>query len=172
MEILHMFGFDWKLFIGQLVNFLVLVYIFKRFLYKPVLSILKEREDKVKKGLEDAEKTHALLEQTSRDKDEIMKKTRAEAQDIIESTRKMAEDIRQEMLQKSKSEAGKIVDQAQAQAVQEMEKMQKEVKKMSLDLSQKILLNTLQTLFTEEEQKKIMLRAVEKLQTGDNDTAH
>jgi F-type H+-transporting ATPase subunit b len=50
MEILNQFGLDWKLFIAQIVNFLVIAYIFKRFLYKPILDALHKRNDAIKKG--------------------------------------------------------------------------------------------------------------------------
>ncbi|MHB9154258.1 MAG: F0F1 ATP synthase subunit B [Endomicrobiales bacterium] len=164
MEILHTFGFDPKIFIGQVVNFLILFFIFKRFLYRPILRVIKEREERIRKGLEDAEKTRVVLDETNRDREVILRTTRAEAQEIIENTRKLAEEMRQELLSKSRAESEKLMAQAKAQAVLEREKMEKQVKVMSLDLSQKVLLSVIGSLFTREEKEKVMKKALEKME--------
>ena len=163
MEILHQFGFDLKLFIAQIVNFLILAYIFKRFLYKPILNIFKEREEKIKAGLENAEKAKEALDNAKLDREAMLRETKTEANAIIENTKKMAEDMRQEFAAKSKAESERIVAEAKVQAQSEMKKVEKEVKNMSLDLSQKLLNEVIGKLFTEEEKQKILSRAVESI---------
>jgi len=163
MDILHQFGFDVKLFIAQVVNFLILAYIFKRFLYKPILNVFKEREEKINTGLGNAEKARAALEKARLDSDSIIKDTRAEAHVIMENTKKLGEEMRQEFAAKSKAEAEKIVADAKAQAQDEMKKVEKEVKNMSLDLSKKLMDEVIGKLFTEEEKQKILKRALEDM---------
>jgi len=48
-------GFDWSTFALEIVNFLVLVWLLKRFLYKPVLDMVERRRASVEKTLADAE---------------------------------------------------------------------------------------------------------------------
>ena len=163
MNILHQFGFDLKLFIGQVVNFLILAYIFKRFLYKPILNVFKEREEKIKTGLENAEKAREALDRAKLDREAMLKETKTEAGVIIENTKKLAEELRQEFAAKSKAESEKIVSDARAQAQAELVKVEKEVKNMSLDLSQKLLNEVVAKLFTEEEKQKILGRALENI---------
>jgi F-type H+-transporting ATPase subunit b len=163
MELLNQFGFDLKLFIAQAVNFLILAYIFKRFLYKPLLNIFKEREEKIKVGLENADKAREALESAKHDRSEILKKSRADADEIIANTRKLAEEMKQEFTAKSRAESDKILSEAKSQAVEQMKLMEKEVKNMSLDLSKKILDDIMAKLFTEEEKQKIMKRAAESI---------
>jgi len=57
---------DWFTVAAQAVNFLVLVWLLKRFLYKPVLAAIDEREKRIAAQLLDAEKkkAEALKEQT------------------------------------------------------------------------------------------------------------
>ena len=45
---------DWFTVIAQVINFLVLVWLLKRFLYKPILNAIEEREKKVSEQLTDA----------------------------------------------------------------------------------------------------------------------
>ena len=56
---------DWFTVIAQLLNFLVLVWLLKRFLFKPIQHAIDERERKITSQLRDAEdKVHdAIIEQ-------------------------------------------------------------------------------------------------------------
>jgi F-type H+-transporting ATPase subunit b len=50
---------DWFTVIAQIINFLILVYLLKRFLYKPILNAIDEREKRIASQLEDAAKQKA-----------------------------------------------------------------------------------------------------------------
>lgn len=50
---------DWSTLVLEVVNFLVLVWILKRFLYKPVLSVIQQRKDSIDKTLADADSRKA-----------------------------------------------------------------------------------------------------------------
>lgn len=168
MEILHQFGFDVKLFLGQVVNFLVLFYLFKRFLFGPIQKILKEREERVKRGLEDAEKARLTLEESNREGAEILRSARIEAQQIVDNARTMAEQAKQDIAAQARAESERMVSQARAQAAMEMEKMEKNVRNMSVDLSQKILLNVIGSMFSAEEKANILQRALRQIESGPN----
>src|SRR5471032_2465585 len=57
---------DWFTVAAQALNFLLLVWLLKRFLYRPVLAAIDEREKRIAAQLQDAEKkkAEALKEQT------------------------------------------------------------------------------------------------------------
>lgn len=48
-------GFDWSTFVLEIVNFLILVWLLKRFLYKPVMNMVEKRRASVEQTLKDAE---------------------------------------------------------------------------------------------------------------------
>lgn len=164
MEILNTFGFDVKLFVAQIVNFLILAFIFKKFLYKPILNMLKQRENKIKRALEDAEETRRILEQTEKKKNEILKDTRTEAKKIIDDAKEIADKARGEMLESSRKEAEKIISSAKEQGILEMEKLEKRVKIMALDISYSVLQNVIKSLFSNEEKEKILKKAVKEME--------
>lgn len=62
---------DWFTIIAQIINFLILVWLLKRFLYKPILKAIEERETKITQKLLNAESIQAIAENT---KDELEKK--------------------------------------------------------------------------------------------------
>lgn len=53
---------NWSTFVLEIVNFLVLVWILKHFLYKPVLEVIARRRGRIEKTLADAEARHADAE--------------------------------------------------------------------------------------------------------------
>src|SRR5690606_29631751 len=133
MEILEQFGFDPLLFIGQIINFLILFVVFKKFLYKPILTTLINRENKIKEGLKDAEKAHLAKESAEAERDVIIKNASQEAQTILADTKKAADELKATILEESKTEADKILASAREQAAIEMEKMKKEAAGISLE---------------------------------------
>ena len=44
--ILENLGIDWKILLGQIINFLVVLFVLKKFAYKPFLSVLNKRKIK------------------------------------------------------------------------------------------------------------------------------
>lgn len=164
MEILKNFGFEPVLFAAQIVNFLILAFIFKKFMYKPVLKILKERQMKIKKGIEEAELAHASLISAEEKRDEILKKTTIEAEKIIENAKTLAEDVKNTVLEKSKVDAEKIISEGKKQVILEMEKAETQAKEIALVLSEKILEKVIEDLFTKGEKEKILQRNIKILE--------
>jgi F-type H+-transporting ATPase subunit b len=100
---------DWFTVAAQVINFLVLVWLLKRFLYKPVLNAIDEREKRIATQLQEAEKkkADALKEEADfKQKNEKFDQQRvalladatnfakAEREKLMESARKDAEDLR------------------------------------------------------------------------------
>ncbi len=65
MDILNEFGIKPILLAAQVVNFLILLYILKRFLYKPILKVLNERKNKIADSLKNAEEIERKLVEIS-----------------------------------------------------------------------------------------------------------
>jgi F-type H+-transporting ATPase subunit b len=128
MELLSKLGIDWRLLIAQLVNFLILLFILYKFLYKPVLNLLENRREKIEKGLKDAEKMGEELEKIKALREEEIKKAKREAQEIIERAQKTAESAGREIKLKAKKEVEKLIDVAKNQIIDEKEKMLAEIK--------------------------------------------
>jgi F-type H+-transporting ATPase subunit b len=107
---------DWFTVIAQMVNFLVLVWLLKRFLYKPVLKLIDAREKRIAHQLADAsnketeaqkllEKLHLKNEMFEGQRDALLsqavKDAHAERQKLLDEARKEADQLRtrrQEML--------------------------------------------------------------------------
>ena len=165
MEILNQFGFDIKLFAAQIVNFLVIAFVFKRFLYKPLLAVLSKRKSTIKQGLLDAEKAQKALEEDESKKDEILSKAGKEAERIINESKNQAASNRELMLEDTKKEIASMMEATKAQIELEKENFKKEAKNMSLELSRQILASTIENLFDKKEQETLIKKGLTKIKS-------
>jgi F-type H+-transporting ATPase subunit b len=164
MELFGQFGIDLRLLLGQILNFLILVFIFKKFLFAPLMKVLKEREERIRKGLEDSKKASEFLENAGRQSAGMLRDTKQETSRMIENARKAAEEMKNELIAASKAESEKILVQAKANAEFEMKKMEKSMKEMSLGLSQKILASVIETVFSQEDRDRILKKSAERIE--------
>lgn len=163
MEIFNNFGFEPVFFTAQIINFLILFFVFKKFLYKPLLKVLRDREKTIAQGLGDAEAAKKTLEGAGIQKDEVIKIATLEAEKIIAETKKNADVLREELMNAARQEADRVISDAKTMAEEEFEKAKGQVKDISLKISQKVLGKVLDELFTKQEKEKILSRNVKKL---------
>src|SRR3989304_1183088 len=101
MAFFEAFGVDiWKLGF-QIINFLLLMYLLNRFLFKRVIRLLDERQTRISQGLEDAESA-------ARDRELARAGGRAREESAAEKDRALAE-IRGEVADLALEAAGKLV---------------------------------------------------------------
>src|SRR6266481_4091940 len=60
-ETAETFGWNWKLFLSQVISFCIVAYLLQRFAYKPILAVLEERRRKIEEGQINAEKIKKAL---------------------------------------------------------------------------------------------------------------
>jgi F-type H+-transporting ATPase subunit b len=163
MEILKTFGVDPVLLGAQIINFLIIFYLLKRFLYKPVLGMLKKREDKIKEGMKQAEEARITLEKTLDQEKKILTKAQDEARKLIESAKVQAKDVGKEIEENTKRQAEKILLDARAQIEQDTKKMEQELSEKVSLLAENMLEKSLQGVFGEKEQKQIIGKALKNI---------
>ncbi|MBA3829313.1 MAG: F0F1 ATP synthase subunit B [Taibaiella sp.] len=126
---------NWFTVIAQIVNFLVLAWLLKRFLYKPVLNAIDEREKRIASQIGDAEKKEAdakTEKETFRKKnedfdrqrtaliDKALEETKAEKQRLLEEARKEATDLSKKMAEALKENQENLVKKIAEKAKDEV----------------------------------------------------
>jgi len=129
------FGVDVPKLIFQVVNFLLLLYLLNRFLFKPVLKLLDERESRIRKGLEDAEAAARDRELAKAEREAALDEARKEAQAMVARANKIAEDSRAEILADAKEQADKVAARAREEITAEKEKAMAELRSTVADLA-------------------------------------
>jgi F-type H+-transporting ATPase subunit b len=91
-DIIHAFGVDTRLIIIQIVNFLVLMTVLGYFLYTPILNLLRDRAEKIAKGIADAEAAAAARSNAEVEKSTILAAAHADATDVAKRAKVAADE--------------------------------------------------------------------------------
>lgn len=96
-EILSKIGFDYRVALANLVNFLIVLWVLQKFAFPKIQTVLSERQAKIHKGIQDAEEA---------------KKARSQAEKDVESALLDAHDKARGIVADGQTEAQNIIDQA------------------------------------------------------------
>ena len=141
--------FSLGLFFWQTLIFVGLIFLLKKYAWKPILSAVNEREASIKDALEAAKEARSEMESLQSDNQRILKEARAQKEALL----KEARTIRSEMINTAKveaqSEANKILGQAQ-EAIQNekrtaVNELKDHVSSIALDIASKVLQNELES---------------------------
>src|SRR3989338_3788552 len=163
MELLSKLGIDWKLLLAQIINFVVLLGVLSKFLYKPVLKMLEVREQKVAKSLEQAERIEKNLFESEGEKAKIVREARNEAGKIITEAKNDSARLREEITNKTKLETAAILEQGKKQLAFEKELMFKEIKGEVADLVKMAAEKLLQSKMDSDNDRKIIEKSLKEL---------
>ena len=128
MQVLGTLGIDWKLLIAQFINFGIVLFIFWKWVVKPLGSTLTERQKRIEQGLKNADQTETEKRKFEEWKATEMKKIRTESDHILRTTTDTANKIKQDTIVDAHNQATKLVDQAKASIESEKVQMMKEAK--------------------------------------------
>jgi F-type H+-transporting ATPase subunit b len=163
MEIIQKFGLEAKLFLFQLINFLIVEFILKKFLFTPLKKMLDERKLKIERSLQDAENAKIILENASEEKKNILTEAKSRADMLVAKLKVSVKETNEKAIIETKHRSEQIIDDAKQKAAAEFENMNKKIGKMSADISGKIMSKVLSDLFTETEKQELISRALKKI---------
>ena len=139
--------FSFGLFIWQIVIFVGLIFLLKKFAWKPILDAVNEREDGIKNALLSAENARKEMTSLQADNQRILQEARLERDAMM----KDAQDIKEKIVADAKAEAqaqgAKMIEQAKTAIQSEknaaMADLKKQISSFSIDIAEKILKNEL-----------------------------
>ena len=152
--------FELGLFVWQVLIFVGLIFLLKKFAWKPILDAVNEREDGIKNALLSAENARQEMQNLQADNQRILQEARLERDNMLKDAR----EIKEKMLADAKSEAQvqglKMIEQAKAAIEGEknaaMAELKLQVSTLSLNIAEKLLKDELSN-------KEAQTKLVEKM---------
>ena len=136
------FGWNWKLFLAQVISFCIVAFLLRRFAYKPILAVLEERRRKIEEGQLNAEKIQKQLADAEKRYQEIVSKGNADAQKMIDEARQSAAHLSERKQQEAVAAAEQIVAKAKEAAALEherqMQALKRELGRLVVDTTAKV----------------------------------
>ena len=141
-EVARQFGFHGWLFLSQAFSFSIVALLLYKFAYKPILTVLEQRRQKIEQGLADAARIKEELAQTEKRSAEMIAAASAQSQKLIEEARVAAKNFQERQSQQAIAEAERIVAQAREATQLDRDRMladlKREVARLVVDTTAKV----------------------------------
>jgi F-type H+-transporting ATPase subunit b len=128
-------GFNLPALVAQLINFALLLVIFRLLLYKPLLRILDERKQRIQEGLEASEEAKRRLSQTEQEVANELDKARQEGQGLIAQAQQISSRIQEEARVAARTEAEQLIERARGEIQLERDSAIAELRREFADLT-------------------------------------
>ncbi len=135
--------FSFGLFFWQLLIFIFLVLLLKKFAWKPILDTVNERESSIKDAMSEADKARNEMAAIQESNQKVLKEARAEREALLKDARNTGAEILAQAKTDAKTEANKIISQAQ-EAIQNekraaVNELKNQVAQISLEIAEKVI---------------------------------
>ena len=157
------FGWNPWLFFSQVISFVIVALLLRRFAYKPILNVLEERRRRIEEGQLNAEKIKRQLDEAEKRYSEILAKANAEAQKMIDEARESSAHLAERKQQEAITAAEQIIAKArEASAIEHertMDSLKQELGRLVVDTTAKVTGKVL----TPEDQQRLQEEALSQL---------
>lgn len=151
MEIISKLGIDVKLILAQVVNFIILFFILKKLIYKPLLGLMDKRKKMISETVEGHQKIEERLKNLETQKEQAMQEVSAKAMQIIEQAKQDADAEKQKTMTAAKKEISTLAERYRAQLKLEKEELKGELAELVIVACERILRKE----FNQEDQKRL-----------------
>ena len=135
--------FSFGLFFWQSLIFLLLIFLLRKFAWKPILDAVNEREEGIKNALLSAEIAKRDMQNLKSDNEKLLAEARVERDVILKEAREIKDKIVSEAKDEAQVQAGKMIEQAKAAINSEknaaMAELKNQVSSLSIEIAEKVL---------------------------------
>ncbi len=154
------FGIDWKLMIAQLINFGIIFFVLRAFVYKPVLKLLDKRRVKIEEGLTFAEKAKNELASIETLKSEELNKAQKKGIEMVKEAEVSATRVRDEIVAGGEVERQKLISMGKALLAEQKNRMEKGVYDQAVTLVEAALEKVLGKKEFKNEERDLIAQTV------------
>lgn len=159
--------FNWSTFVFQIINFLVLVFILYKVLYKPITNIIKKRRQAIEEKFKQAGLEQEEAEKLKKEYDVKLLAINREQNKILAKARKEAEEERTRLIEEARQEADRQRTRAMQSLDQEIEKRLGDLQEHIVSSATRLTGKLLQQVTGKELDEYLAKRMAEKIKNLD-----
>ena len=152
-----------KSLILQVVNFLILLFLLTKVLYRPLLAKMEERARAIKTSLDEAQAARAEAQRQREEHAAQIRSAHAEAQAIRAQAVKEAQEEQQKLVAQARAEATRLVDSARAELDQDVRRARQQLRQEVADLAIGVAERVIQRSLRDEDHRKIVQDALARM---------
>lgn len=162
-ELIKNFGIDWVLLAAQIVNFLIIFWLLKKFAYKPIFAILEKRKNLIAEGVKNAEESSKTLEKALEEEKKILKKAQTQSQEILSDAQKQAEETLADAENSTKVKVEKILQDAKKEIERQTQETEKQLAAHTAQLAIQLLEKSLSGIVDTKTQKEVVEKMTKRI---------
>jgi F-type H+-transporting ATPase subunit b len=148
--------------ITQIISFLIMLWVLKRYAWKPILTLLDERKDRIKREFESIEEQKKQLESLKNEYQEKLKsidnQARTKFQEALDQAQKDGQKIQQQAHNQAKSIIAKAQEELQKDILKAKDQLKNDFVEVTFAAAQKVM----QTNLDHEKQKALIPEFINK----------
>jgi F-type H+-transporting ATPase subunit b len=152
--------FSFGLFIWQVVIFVGLIFLLKKFAWKPILDAVNDREEGIKNALLSAENAKKEMQNLQASNERILQEARLERDTLLKEAREIKEKMIADAKEEATTQGARMIEQAKTAIESEknaaMAELKSQVSSLSLEIAEKLLKDELSN-------KEAQMKLVEKM---------
>jgi F-type H+-transporting ATPase subunit b len=156
---------DPGLYIWTILTFLVLLALLTKFAWKPLLEALENRQQAIRKALDDARQAKQELEGIHAESAKLLAQARSEAAEIVSRSRSDADRFREEMKEKARAEAAALMRNAERSIELETTRALQQIRHEAVDISVGIAAKLLQRNVSREDNERLIEETFKQLES-------
>ncbi|MCM0612450.1 hypothetical protein KFJ24_08175 [Marinobacter sediminum] len=160
---------DWITVSAQAINFLILVWLLKRFLYQPVIKAMDKREHKIRSRMEDADAREEVAREEAQKYKAQADALKQQQDDILEKTREEARQERSHMLDVAREETARVRASWMREVNEEKAEFIGSLRRQTLEAIESIAGKALQDLADSDLEARMVHTFIQKLPTLDQE---
>lgn len=134
---------DVGLLFWTVISFFVLLFLLKKFAWKPIVGTVNDREKSIREALASAEKARLEMQNLQADNERILKEARTERETMLKEAREIKTKMIADAKEEAQTQANKMIEQAQIAIASEKKSAMVELKNhvvgLSVDIAEKMV---------------------------------
>lgn len=155
-----------KSIVIQVVNFLVLLFILWKLLYKPLVGLMEERTGAIKKSLDEAQAARLEAQREREEHAQKLQAAYAEARSIRETALREAAEEQRRLVDAARAEAARLVADARAEMEQDVRRARQELRTEVSDLAVNVAERLIRRSLREADHRRIVDEEIARLPTA------
>lgn len=155
-------GVNWGDILFQLVMFIILMALLKKFAWGPLMGIMKQREEHVAGEITAAENSRQEAKKLLEEQRSLLKEARSEAQNLIENAKKQGDVQREEIIATARTEAERIKEAAKLEIDQQKEKAVAAIREQVAHLSVLVASKVIEKELNAADQDKLISEYIQE----------
>src|SRR6058998_1737020 len=152
-----------KSLIVQGINFVILLFILQRLLYRPFLAKMAERTQAIQKSLDEAQAARAQATRQQEENEARLRAAHAEAAAIRAQAMKEASEEQKRLVEAARAESQRLVESAKAQMDADVRRAREELRREVAGLATAVAEKLVRRSLRDEDHRRIVADAIAKV---------